>query len=277
MEEGLNFAGARGMRSPVLIAAALLSLPPAWPAQAQTQPLPRGAEQAPAALRPFIGAWDIEKIGASRKCTLTFGAEAAGQGRQLRFPATCRRALPILDDVVAWDVSPAGAPRLLDGAGKPVVSFDEKAEPGRRGKGGDGSQYGLDPKGHVRAAAQRVPSAAELAATAANRRTAVDPAQAPAAETVPGRYAVMRQRGREVCKLALTTAPASAAGATVASFDGNCADTGLTIFSPVAWRYQAGRLVLIARKGHKVELVFEDGHWRKDPAVGAPLMLKKLP
>ncbi len=265
------------MRPRALIAAALLPLLLALPAQAQTPPMPRGAEQAPAALRPFIGAWDIEKIGASRKCTVTFGAEAAGQGRQLRFPATCRRALPILDEVVAWDVSPAGAPRLLDGAGKPVVSFDEKADPGRRGKGSDGSEYGLDPKGHVRAAVRPVPSAAELAATAASRRTSVDLAQAPASDAVPGRYAVMRQPGREVCKLALTTAPASAAGATVASFDGNCADTGLTIFSPVAWRYQAGRLELIARKGHKVELVFEDGQWRKDPALGAPLLLKKLP
>jgi hypothetical protein len=277
MEEGLTHIDRHQMRLSTPIVAALLPLLLALPAGAQTQPLPRGADKAPEALKPFIGAWDIEKLGASRKCTLTFGAEAAGEGRQVRFPATCRRALPLLDDVVAWDVSPAGAPRLLDAAGKALVSFDEKADPGRRGKGGDGSQYGLDPKGYVRAAARPAPSRAELAATAAARPTAVDPATAPAAASVPGRYAVMRQAGRDICKLVLSTAPSANAGASGASFDGLCPDTGLTIFSPVAWRYEAGRLELIARKGHKVELVFEGGQWRKDPAVGAPLMLKKLP
>lgn len=254
----------------------VLALLAAASAGAQTVPLPRGAEQAPEALKPFIGAWDIEKLGAPRKCTVTFGAEAAGQGRQLRFPATCRRALPILTGVVAWDVG-EGAPRLLDGHGKVVIVFNEKADPGRRGQGSDGAQYGLDPTGHVRAQQRPAPSRAELAATAAARPTVIDPASAPAAASLPGRYAVMRQVGREVCKLALSADPSGNAGAFATRFDGLCADTGLTIFSPVAWRYEAGRLELIARKGHKVELVFEGGQWRKDPAVGAPLMLKKLP
>jgi hypothetical protein len=274
MEESLIETGSRMGR--LGAAAAVLALLISAPAAAQTAPLPRGAEQAPEALRPFIGAWDIEKLGASRKCTVTFGAEAAAQGRQLRFPATCRRALPLLDDAVAWDVA-NGAPRLLDGSGKALLSFDEKADPGRRGKGSDGAQYGLDPKGYARAAQRPAPSRAELAATAAARPTAVDPASAPAAASLPGRYAVMRQVGREACTLVLSTSTSGTAGTSEASFDGLCPDTGLTIFSPVAWRYEAGRLELIARKGHKVELIFEDGRWRKDPAVGAPLMLKKLP
>lgn len=246
------------------------------PVGAQTPSLPRGADKAPEALKPFIGTWDLEKLGAARECTVTFGTEAAGQGRQVRFPATCRRALPILTGVVAWDVAD-GAPRLLDGHGKPVIVFSEKADPGRRGKGSDGADYGLDPSGYVRAQQRPAPSRAELAATAAARPTAVDPASAPAPGTVPGRYTVMRQAGRDICKLVLSTNPSANAGASVASFDGLCPDTGLTIFSPVAWRYEAGRLELIARKGHKIELVFEGGQWRKDPAVGAPLMLKKLP
>ncbi len=274
MEESLiRIRIRRVWRGAAVTVLALLSVSPA---PAQTAPLPRGAEKAPEALKPFIGAWDIEKLGASRECTVTFGAEAAGQGRQLRFPATCRRALPILTGVVAWDVAD-GSPRLLDGHGKAVIIFSDKADPGRRGKGSDGAQYGLDPSGYVRAQQRPAPSQAELAATAAARPTAVDPASAPAVASVPGRYAVMRQAGREVCKLALSTNPSANAGAFVTSFDGLCPDTGLTIFSPVAWRYEAGRLELIARKGHKIELVFEGGQWRKDPAVGAPLMLKKLP
>ena len=272
MEEGLiSTRNAKGLAA---LAAGLLLL--AGPGLAQG--LPPGAGRPAAAPQSLIGAWDIEKIGAPRSCTVTFASEAAAKGWQLRFPATCRRALPILNEAVGWDLGPAGVPRLVDGAGKVLVAFDEKASgAGRRGKGSDGAQYGLDPKGHARVAARPTPSAAELAATAASRRTTIDPAQAPATESVPGRYAVMRQPGREVCKLALTTAPSDSAGATVASFEGACTDTGLTIFSPVAWRYVAGRLELIARKGHKVELVFEGGQWRKDPAVGAPLLLKKLP
>lgn len=272
MEEGL--ISTRNAKALAALAAGLLLF--VGPATAQGQPSAAGRPAA--APQSLIGAWDIEKIGAPRSCTVTFASEAAAKGWQLRFPATCRRALPLLNDAVGWDLGPAGVPRLVDGAGKVLVAFDEKASgAGRRGKGSDGAQYGLDPKGHPRIVARPVPNAAEQVATAASRRTIVDPAQAPAAEAVPGRYAVMRQPGREVCKLALTAAPSETAGATVASFDGACADTGLTIFSPVAWRYAGGRLELIARKGHKVELVFEGGQWRKDPAVGAPLLLKKLP
>ncbi|CAD5250918.1 Protease inhibitor Inh [Bosea sp. 62] len=274
MDKSLIKTGMRWMQRGVAIAA--LALLAALPVGAQTQSLPRGAEKAPEGLKPFIGAWDLEKLGSARECTVTFGAETAGQGRQVRFPATCRRALPILTGVVAWDVAD-GAPRLLDGHGKPVIVFSGKADPGRRGKGSDGAEYGLDPAGYVRAQQRPAPGRAELAATAAARPTAVDPASAPAAGSVPGRYTVMRQAGRDVCKLVLSTNPSANAGASVASFDGLCPDTGLTIFSPVAWRYEAGRLELIARKGHKVELVFEGGQWRKDPAVGAPLLLKKLP
>ena len=55
-------------------AVTVLALLGVSPAPAQTAPLPRGAEKAPEALKPFIGAWDIEKLGASRECTVTFGA-----------------------------------------------------------------------------------------------------------------------------------------------------------------------------------------------------------
>ncbi len=77
------------------------------------------------------------------------------------------------------------------------------------------------------------------------------------------------------------TGPAPAAGTAPgqmapAAFDGGCQDTGLTIFDPVGWRYAGGRLALVARRGHSVELVFENGQWRKDPAVGAPLLMRKL-
>jgi hypothetical protein len=84
----------------------------------------------------------------------------------------------------------------------------------------------------------------------------------------------MRQQNREACRLVLS--PASAGGRQPAAFEGLCPDTGLTIFDPVGWRYADGRLTLVARRGHGTDLVFENGQWRKDPAVGAPLLMRKL-
>lgn len=243
--------------------------------QAQRPPLPKGAETAPDTVRPLIGAWNLEQVGAPRQCTITLGAEQSGPGRQLRFPATCRRALPIIGQIVSWSVAEGGGLRLNDEAGKAVITLT-KSSAGLNGKGTDGQDYLLDPKDHPRSARPVPPSAAERAATAAARPTVVNLAAAPATDAVPGRYVTMRQQNREGCRLMLEAGAANAPSGAPARFDGRCDDTGLTIFDPVGWRYAAGRLSLVARKGHSVDLVFENGQWRKDPAVGAPLMLRKL-
>lgn len=248
---------------------------PALPVLAQTAPLPRGAEQAPADVRLFLGAWELGIVDQSRRCTVTLGAEPAGNGRQLRFPATCRRALPLLSQAVSWSLTPAGLPRLNDVAGKALVSFTRASGSAPlTGEGTDGQRYDLASGNHPRVARERPQSAAEQRALAAARQTAVDPAQVQPTESLPGRYAMMRQANREACRIALSAGPAERSPA---AFDGRCDDTGLMIFDPAGWRYVAGRLSLIARKGHSVDFVFENGQWRKDPAVGAPLMLKKLP
>lgn len=253
--------------------AALPLLAAGFGSAALAQPLapPPGARAAPEQLKPFIGAWDLEAVGRPRRCTVTFAVDPAGQGRQIRFPATCRRALPILGTVTAWGLTPKGQPRLLDAAGKDVLTFEPQGgEAGRQARGSDGQVYRLDPKGYARLAPSPPQSAAQIAAQAAQRPTMVDPATAPAPNTLPGRYVMMRQPNREACRIAL-----SAGGAAVLAPD--CSDTGLTIFAPAGWRYASGRLTLIARRGHSLDLVFEAGQWRKDPNVGAPLMLRKLP
>lgn len=245
----------------------------ALPAAAQTAPLPRGSDKAPEAIRRWLGAWDLDLAGAARSCTITLGVEANGNLRQLRFPATCRRALPILDTATAWTLSAGGQPQLLDAAGKVLISFQKgTAEAELDGKGSDGKAYRLATKDHPRAAAR--PSQ-NPAMEAAQRPTVVDPARAPASGELPGRYQLMRQQNREACRLLLSSPTAGQDGAQ-AAFEGQCQDTGLTIFDPVGWRYVGGRLSLIARRGHSVELVFENGQWRKDPAVGAPLLMRKL-
>lgn len=241
-------------------------------ALAQTSPLPRGAQQTPDAVRPLVGAWDLELEGAARRCTVTFAADiAAGTDRQLRFPATCRRALSILAQASQWGVTAQGLPHLRDKAGKDLLVFAQgSAGAGFFGKGSDGQSYRLSPGNHPRAESPPPRTAAAQRAEQAAQRTTVDPAQAPTADTLPGRYVIMRQQNREACRLDL-----AAAGS--AGFAGRCDDTGLTIFDPAGWRYERGRLTLLARRGHAVELVFEGGQWRKDPPLGAPLMLRKVP
>ena len=241
------------------------------PAAAQTAPLPRGADKAPDAIRRWLGSWDLELAGASRGCTVTLGAEMTGNLRQLRFPATCRRALPVLDTASGWTLAASGQPQLLDAGGKVVVGFQKGSpETGLDGTGSDGKAYRLLSKDHPRAAAVVLPGAS----AAAQRPTVVDPSKAPAIDTLPGRYVLMRQQNREACRLVLS-AP-SPNGSATAAFDGACRDTGLTIFDPAGWRYAGGRLTLVARRGHGTDLVFENGQWRKDPAVGAPLLMRKL-
>ena len=254
------------------LASVALAALAASPALAQTVPLPRGAQQAPDAVRPLLGAWDLELDGSPRRCTVTFAAEiAAGTDRRLRFPATCRRALSILGEASQWGVTPQGQPQVRDKAGKELIVFAQGyAGSGFSGKGSDGQNYKLSPGNHPRAEAPPPRNVAAQRAEQAAQRTTVDPARAPAAETLPGRYVVMRQQNREACRLDL-----NAAGS--AAFAGACGDTGLAIFDPAAWRYERGRLTLLARRGHVVELVFESGQWRKDPPLGAPLMLRKLP
>lgn len=254
------------------LASVALTILAALPALAQTAPLPRGAQQAPEAVRPLLGAWELELDGSPRRCTVTFAAEiAAGTDRQLRFPATCRRALSILGEASQWGVTPQGQPLLRDKAGKDLIAFAQgSAGAGFSGKGSDGQNYKLSPGDHPRAAAPLSRSASAQRVEQAAQRTAVDPARAPAAETLPGRYVVMRQQNREACRLELVATGGAA-------FTGRCDDTGLAIFDPAAWRYERGRLTLAARRGHAVELVFEAGQWRKDPPLGAPLMLRKLP
>ncbi|KPH80015.1 AprI/Inh family metalloprotease inhibitor [Bosea vaviloviae] len=261
----------RRLRLPLVAAGLCLSLAPAG---AQTTMPPRGADQAPDALRPLLGAWDLEAVDQPRRCTIILGAETAGGGRQVRFPATCRRAMPILAEVSTWTVTAKGLPVLADAQGKIVLGFDGSGQTAvLQAKGGDGRDYRLDPKSYPRSA-KSAATAATQAASAAQRPTIVDSGRAPAADTLPGRYSVMRQQNREACRLVL--GPGSAAGGR-AAFEGSCQDTGLTIFDPAGWRYSAGRLSLVARKGHTTDLVFENGQWRKDPAVGAPLLMRKLP
>jgi Protease inhibitor Inh len=106
--------------------------------------------------------------------------------------------------------------------------------------------------------------------------TAIDPEKAPPFASLPGTYVVDRYTEREVCRIGLTRAALGGSGRYEARLLEGCRDAGLRTFDPLTWHYEGGRLTLTSRRGHEVTLISErPDHWRRDPEVGATLILRK--
>ena len=238
------------------------------------------------------GAWEMSLDGSHRKCRVTLGSEPEGRplgaedlgaARPLRFPAGCRRALPILNAAAGWGFE-KGLIRFLAKDGQPVLAFEPRAadEEGLIARTSAGETYVLELKEALkekptqpeqRVAVRLMPP---LLARPVPPPTPVDPDKAPPFAVVPGVYVVDRYLEREVCRVNLGPAMLDVSGLYEARLLDGCHDNGLQVFDPVAWRYEAGRLILQARKGHQVTLISErDGQWRRDPDVGATLLLRK--
>ncbi|HEY8032500.1 MAG TPA: AprI/Inh family metalloprotease inhibitor [Methylocella sp.] len=102
-------------------------------------------------------------------------------------------------------------------------------------------------------------------------------ARAGAPDDAAGRYVILRDGGKDTgCMLTLES-QGKAPGRKKASLAPGCRDQGIVIFDPAGWQIVNGRLMLIARKGHKTSLDAQaDGTWKKDPKEGKSLTLKKL-
>jgi hypothetical protein len=203
--------------------------------------------------------------------------------------------LPILNTTAAWGFD-KGLIRFIGKDGEPVLDFGPReAEEGLIARTSTGEVFLL--------ALQERPLKPEPVSTSAKvirpRRepeqpkevahlmpllyarpvpppTPIDPSKAPPTAVLPGVYVVDRFLERGVCKVRLGVNMLDASGHHDARLLDGCHDLGLRIFDPVAWRYDAGRLTLQARRGHEVTLISErDGQWRRDPDVGATLLLRK--
>ena len=217
------------------------------------------------------GAWDMALENSHRRCRITFAVDPQAGGQVMRMPATCRRALPVLREAGFWSAD-GEALHILDREHRALLRFGAMAEGMRLARTETGESYRLERQERARVAATAAP------APLVPQRTAVDLAAAPRPETLPGTYLVDRYQQREVCRLALTPIMLSAAG--TARFElrvlEGCGDAGLAAFDPVSWRYEAGRLTLAARRGHEVTLISERANeWRRDPEVGATLILRR--
>lgn len=272
-----------------LLALPPLLLPLAGPAAAQT---PTGTYPPDhASVRLVAGAWDLSSPR-GRKCRLQLNQRSSdAKGLIIGLPPACRASFPALTTAQSWALSRDGQVVFLAGDGKELTRF-ARVNGGPLKSAVAGDELQLDPatgrypnteQRQAVIAATSPPSAASASATAARPGAAPAIALAPRANVPPppaadvaGPYALTRGDGREVCKVDLKSVPGLRAGLQSASFIGPCGDQGLKVFDPAGWRYEAGKLHLVARRGHEIAFVFEgNGQWRKDPPTGAALGLRK--
>ena len=154
------------------------------------------------------------------------------------------------------------------------------AEDGLAAKGPEGETYSLtaaDPAKRRQFAQAPKPAvpAAPAAPAAAPAVSAADPVK-PA--DMAGRYAVLREVGKETgCTITLDEKVKGPKGTLKALLAPACRDQGIVIFDPVGWTIAGGRLALTAKKGHQAHFDKQaDGTWTKDTKEGKPLILKKM-
>lgn len=209
---------------------------------------------------------------------MTLSGESGPAGRRLSFPAGCRRALPVLNDIAGW-LFTDGAVRLVDKNVRPVLPFTRR--PDARSlvaQAEAGESYSLVPLQIVAMLPPLpqgiAPPATPAAATETPHAGAVPEAPIPSDAPSPGIYALDRYREQDVCRIELTAD--TAMPAPVRILDG-CRDGGLSVFDPVSWRFEKGHLTLNARRGHTVTLVpAGDNRWRRDPEVGTTFVLHRV-
>ena len=282
---------------------AALALSP-WPAAAQGDPAappepapadtpmpaassaePPVLPSLPARLGEVPGTWDLSRDGTNRRCVMTLVLDSGEAGRRLRFPAGCRRALPIINGVAGW-LFTDGSIRLVDRNVRPILEFTRR--PDQRSlfaKVENGERYslvpldiaGMRPGGAAAAEPEPAPLTPKTAAlgSAAPIPAELQPAVTAAPESAqgpaPGIYALDRFQERDTCRLMLDKADDG-----VRIIPG-CHDGGLEVFDPVRWRYANGRITLTAKRGHSIDLVPNgDGRWRRDPEVGTTFVLRRV-
>jgi hypothetical protein len=219
-----------------------------------------------------VGQWELSQDATIRKCRLALRIERANaEARILAAPYGCRKAFPILADVQGWAFSGDGKVELRDADGYALLRFAADSAERLTARGPDDEVYRLTAVSAL-ARAETVPSAVEPVKLAAK-----GPAATLRASDLSGRYAILREGGKDTgCMLTLDDKTPAKGGAK-AFLAPACRDQGIVIFDPIGWRLAGGRLVLTARKGHSTQLDLQpDGTWLKDPKDGKSLGLKKL-
>ena len=255
-------------------------LTPAGDAAAVEAPAPPLAPPSlPEKLGAVPGTWDLSRDGSNRRCVMTLVLDSGEAGRKLRFPAGCRRALPVMNGVAGW-LFVDGTVRLVDRNVRPILDFTRR--PDQRSltaQSEGGERYSLvpldivamRPGGAAAAEAETAPPTPSPLQPAAPARAELQLNPAATPGPPPGVYALDRFQERDTCRIAL-----DGTGGTVKIVPG-CHDGGLEVFDPVRWRYADGRMTITAKRGHSIDLVPSgEGRWRRDPEVGNTFVLRRV-
>lgn len=264
------------------------SLPPSPSGEAEppvpsVKPPDFPEETLPTKVADVPGTWDLSRDGTNRRCVMTLLKDRGPAGQKVNFPAGCRRALPLVGKVAGWLYADE-AVRLVDENIRPILMF--KRRPDRRSyvateNGETFSLVPLDIAGLKPASPEAPQGAGGITPDATTTMpepgvgTAPPPAPAPIvgapaqAGPKPGTYVLDRFRQQGTCRLGLSETGA------VKLLPG-CQDDGIEVFNPIRWRFDGGRMTIVAKKGHTIDLVPNGaGGWRRDPEVGTTLVLRR--
>jgi hypothetical protein len=218
---------------------------------------PLAEAQAPA------GTWEFSVNSEAAKCRIR--PELAAPGRHL---VTIR--------LESWSVPGGDRLAFASRSGQAVLDFRVRL---------GGAFLANSPNGEIyRLAATAINGGAEESLSHTEQRNEAQPqivtAQASTGKVqaeAAGRYSLLREGDKDTgCMLTLDVKVTSWRRGK-ASLAPGCRDQGLVIFDPAGWEIIDGRLVLSARKGQKAHFdARPDGSWKKDPAEGKTLSLKKL-
>lgn len=220
------------------------------------------------------GAWEVA-ADAAHICRIQFNRREIAPGRMLLgAPAICRRAIPVMAGAAQWGVGEDARIRLFRGDGGLLLTFRREGEAVFRAEGQ--ASLTLTPLGGRPDETPR----RDTVASAMQTLTGEIPERDAARAALAGVYALARSRDGEGCAIELQRLPGprpKKGGAVwTAALASSCRDEGLRIFDPAGWQYDNGRLFLVARKGHSIGFSADGpGGWRKDPAEGRPLWMRK--
>lgn len=100
----------------------------------------------------------------------------------------------------------------------------------------------------------------------------------PRPSEVAGRYAVLRENGRDTLCMVTLSDTARGSGYFRAQLAPACRDNGIVVFDPIAWSVdRSGHISLQARKGHKIQFKRnEAGDWYRIDDKQKPLGLRRI-
>ncbi len=180
------------------------------------------------AVTALAGPWEMLLHDTPRKCAMMLRAGSANAaGREIAFPAGCRRAMPVLADVAGWTLTSDRQLVLDDRSGKAVLNFAPGASDHLFALGPEGETYEMAATGGQQFA-QATPTGngfqpaprASAPAVAAPGTTQQQQAQGAPANAAAPRQGATSQSAPRTAPPALTTSSA------VTHYPGKVSDLG---------------------------------------------------